>query len=94
MLGSFKTMYQKLNVIKTRKELMDLQNVFGLRDDWHEPDEQDVTAKFVDGQFDNANAYSTHGGEQTIILKQGKKEIGRVNLAMLFAWATGYEDID
>lgn len=56
----------------------------GVRHDWHEPDEEGLTATVVGKHFDNAGC----GDEQHVILKKDDKEIGRVNLATLCALAT------
>lgn len=72
--------------ILTRKALLELDESLGVRPDWHEPDEQEVTAHVVGAEFDNAGT----PGEMTVVLRQNKKVVGEVNLASLFAWATGY----
>lgn len=55
----------------------------GARMDWHEPDEQELTAAVVGRSFDNAGV----DGEKVVILRQEGKEIGRANLASLMACA-------
>lgn len=92
--------------IKTRAELVQLAKDLGVRPDWHEPDEQDVTAEIYGNayNFDNAMGpgefYGQHNerAELHVVLRHyndtmdgpGEK-IAVVNLATLFAWATGYE---
>lgn len=61
----------------------------GVRADWHEPDEQGVTAVAKGTVFDNAGFSPP---ERSIIIKQNGKSVAEVNLAILFAWATGYND--
>lgn len=43
-----------MKVINTRAELAALAKELGLRPDWHEPDNQSVTAVFGGDSFDNA----------------------------------------
>lgn len=76
--------------IKTKKELLELKKIFQVRDDWHEPDEQDLTAKCVGNKFDNAG----FDDEKHIVLSwgQGTKIEYRINLATLLALATDHED--
>lgn len=87
--------------INTRTELTELAKELGVRPDWHEPDEQKVTAKVtakVHGtMFDNAGFWpagqlTSTNLEQHVIIKQDGKPVAAVNLATLFAWATGYQD--
>lgn len=40
--------------IMTRQELVDLAAELGVRHDWHEPDEQGITARVFGDSFDNA----------------------------------------
>lgn len=74
--------------IRTKKELLVLKEELEVRDDWHEPDEQGLTADVKGTSFDNAG----HDSEKAVILKKEGKEIARINLATLLAWATGYEE--
>jgi hypothetical protein len=85
-----------LRVIKTRNELKDLANELNMQFDWHEPDEQDVTATVVGHTFDNAGFWpltDTNAAilEQHVILLHDGVAVAAVNLATLFAWATGLE---
>lgn len=101
--------------IDTRRQLVELARELGVRRDWHEPDEQNLTARFAgtDQDFDNAGFW---GGvdygtpdrprqEMHIILVRTDTDpeedpeglgvpVAAVNLATLFAWATGYESED
>lgn len=104
-----------MRTITTRAELVALAQELGVRPDWHEPDEQSVTAKFGGNQLDFDNAMPpgfvygkltpVNGGDEyqemcvylhrLVIDEQGERRIGQpiavVNLASLFAWATGHE---
>ena len=94
--------------ILTRAELTALARELGTRPDWHEPDEQELTAT-VDGTvFDNAGfwphtEHSTHATRHELYVTLWRTELvdgdshpaealACVNLATLFAWATGYAD--
>jgi hypothetical protein len=98
-----------MQTINTRAELVQLAKDLGVRPDWHEPDEQGITAE-VRGtlhNFDNAMGPGEFYGhprptqsELHVVLRdldyvQGQLvaggEIAVINLATLFAWATGYE---
>jgi hypothetical protein len=76
-------------MIFTRKELIALKKDLGVRADWHEPGEQGVTVVPKGTVFDNAGFSPP---ERSVILKQYGKPVAEVNLAILFAWATGYDD--
>lgn len=45
---------QKLRRVNTRAGLQELAKELGVRDSWHEPDEQDVRAMVFGKTFDNA----------------------------------------
>jgi hypothetical protein len=92
--------------INTRDDLVKLAKVLGVSRDWHEPDEQEVTAEVRGKSFDNAGFGSLqdeiemltrHGArgseavEMYVILYQDGQPAAEVNLATLFAWATGYQ---
>ena len=68
-------------------ELLALKARLGVREDWHEPDEQEVTAELRSGDLDNAMLDDT---EDTVIISQDGEEVARVNVALLLAWATGF----
>jgi len=86
--------------IQTKAELVELARELGVRLDWHEPDEQDVTATTHGRYFDNAGPWGeTHRSrdgydytERYVKIHQNGKPVAVVNLATLFAWATGLED--
>lgn len=43
--------------INSLKQLQDLAQELGVRNDWHEPDEQEVTVEVRGHSFDNAGAW-------------------------------------
>lgn len=85
--------------IDTRQELVALARELGVRADWHEPDEQEVTAEVRGHDFDNAGFWPTpfeHEPEferadlyteTHVILSQNGEPVAAVNLATLFSWA-------
>lgn len=84
--------------INTKAELLALADELGVRPDWHEPDEQEVTAIAHGVSFDNAgfwgesrSQYKSYEEMHVILCRQGEA-VAAVNLATLFAWATGLED--
>jgi hypothetical protein len=88
--------------VMTREQLDAVAAVLGVRPDWHEPDEQQVTAQVHGTDFDNAGFWghgprgelATYGeGRQELWIElfQDGKPVAEVNLATLLAWATGYE---
>jgi hypothetical protein len=96
-----------MRTITTRAELVELARELGVRQDWHEPDEQEITAVPAGDplNFDNAFPAGYYYGpdnrsELHIVLHRMVwednawrlgKPIAAVNLATLFAWATGHE---
>jgi hypothetical protein len=83
--------------IRTKKELVELARELGVRPDWHEPDEQGVSAVVYGQSFDNAGFWDDQRSaglmheEMYVILYVGGSPAASVNLATLFAWATGLE---
>ena len=92
--------------INSRDNLVALANELGVRRDWHEPDEQGVTAEVRGKSFDNAGFWGIkdeaefltrhgHGGvsavEMYVTLYKDGEPVAEVDLATLFAFATGYE---
>lgn len=88
--------------INSRAELLSLKKELGVRESWHEPDEQEVTVTVHGDDFDNAGFWghredgylNTYGGgsqEMWVQLYREGSPVAEVNLATLFAWATGYE---
>lgn len=89
--------------INEPRQLRALARQLGVRDNWHEPDEQDVTAIVRGTEFDNAGfwghdakgARDAHfDGRQEIwveLFKDGQP-VAEINLATLLAMACGYGD--
>jgi hypothetical protein len=48
-----------MEIIQTRQQLVELAKTLGVRADWHEPDEQGITADVEGGTFDNAGFWPT-----------------------------------
>jgi len=74
---------------RNQQDMQQLAVLLGVRDDWHEPDEQEVTAEPVDGSFDNAGS----GDMGLRILKDGKP-VAFIHLASLCAIACGHDLAD
>jgi hypothetical protein len=82
--------------IRKRRDLVVLAGLLGMRGDWHEPDEQEVTAMSFGQSFDNAGFWPLTTGHETICemytaLVVRACTVAYVNQATLFAWATGYD---
>lgn len=94
--------------ITTRAELVALAKELRVRVDWHEPDEQDITAVPAGDplNFDNAmppgHYYGPNGNRSELhvvlhrmVFEDGERRLAEpiavVNLASLFAWATGHQ---
>lgn len=85
-----------------RTELIELARELGVRADWHESDEQDVAAHVVGVSFDNAGFWPADDIPYTapeivelhVILERAGQPVAAVNLATLFAWATGRDNSD
>jgi len=78
--------------IETSMELKELKLKLGVRNDWHEPDEQDLTIEMVDGRFDNAfgdeseaHVIITHTDPTYTVDDEVRYA---VNAANLLAWAS------
>lgn len=83
--------------INTREQLEELAEHLGVRENWHEPDENDVTAEVRGSSFDNAGFWGREDlagkdrEELHVVLFRNGDEVAMVNLATLFAFATGWE---
>lgn len=83
--------------IITRKEFTQLASELGVRNDWHEPDEQKVTAQVYGDSFDNAGFWPMNARlqlslvERYVVLYRDHEPVACVNLATLCAWASGYD---
>lgn len=95
--------YQGIAQIHNGEQLRALFNELGLRPDWHEPDNQGISATVHGGSFDNAMAAGwglirtsefvdddSHY-EMNVVLRKDGQPIAVVNLATLFALATNYD---
>lgn len=85
----------RIQVLRTAEHLEAFQREHGLRGDWHEPDEQNITTRVTLGSFDNCSSSPYHL-EQSVIFMKTDPDLERVaqpiaaaNLALLCAWATG-----
>lgn len=79
--------------IKEREDLLFFAREVGVRSDWHEPDEQDLTALVFGQSFDNAGfwgepTYNYYTNEMHVVLYVSHYPVASVNLATLFGWAT------
>ena len=73
----------KLQEVTSIGQLKALAKELGVRDDWHEPDEQEVDAVVHGNTFDNAGfEYEKH-----VIIKKDGEPVARINLATLLAFA-------
>jgi len=68
-----------------RRNVIEFAETTCVRRDWHEPDEQDVTATVGGNNLDNAMGNSGECGEFVITLYDQDIECVRVNLASLLA---------
>lgn len=91
-----------VKTIHTRAELQELARQLRVRPNWHEPDEQEVTARVFGLSFDNAGFWGqdevrrvggmgpySEGLEMWVTLYQDGYPVAEVNLATLFSWACG-----
>lgn len=81
--------------IGNARELRKLADKLGVRKDWHEPGEQELTARIEGESFDNTGIWPpsevrTPGwsGELCVILSRDGEDIAVVNLADLLAMAS------
>jgi hypothetical protein len=83
--------------ISTQAQLQALARELGVRPDWHEPDEQEVTARVWGQNFDNAGFWGSGRDwdmpadciEMWVTLYRDGEPVAEVNLATLFAFACG-----
>lgn len=78
--------------ITNRSQFKEFCDASRVRPDWHEPDEQGFGEALLEGDhLDNACITSLH--EQHVVLQNEDTGIEvRINLAMLLAWARGYDE--
>jgi hypothetical protein len=84
--------------ITNKAEFVELAKELGVRSDWHEPDEQEVTAHVWGTSFDNAGTWPHDESgidpvavEKYVMIYQHGEAVAVVNLATLCAWASGLE---
>lgn len=84
---------RKIETINYKEELVVLAKRLGLRKDWHEPDEQGISAKAFGTCFDNAGFWGLQdegeiiNDEMFIVLYEDEIPVAEINLATLFAIA-------
>jgi hypothetical protein len=97
---SDKSLYESF--VDSQKSLVALRDSLGVRPDWHEPDEAEVSVAVVSPKSEGGgnynlvqtkirrfdNAFSDKTEAHIVIYKEGKVA-GRVNLAYLFSLACG-----
>ena len=80
-------------------DLFRFRDCYGMRSDWHEPDEQGVGARVIGTHLDNAMGSTTRhehadwGGEFNIVLTHEGEDRAVVNLATLLSWAAQYGEV-
>lgn len=76
-------------LLKPEYPLVEFADKYGLREDWHEPDEQSVRAVVVGNHLDNAYGDYPRGSEFNIVLshedRNGNEPDMCINLASLLA---------
>lgn len=91
-----------LHQINSARALEDFRQEYGLRPDWHEPDEQGITAYALGNHLDNAMGPTVehgHGELQIVLAREAEGmdtsferstflPVAVVNLATLLSWAT------
>lgn len=87
-------------MIREPYDLMMFRNQHGMREDWHEPDQQGIGARIIGTHLDNAMGSTTrHEGEKhgefniVLTMEMGATEtrdVAVVNLATLLSWAAQY----
>lgn len=84
--------------ISTKEELQQVAAKLEVRSDWHEPDEQGLTAEFHGKSFGNDGiwghkvAITPDSLEQYITLHKNNMPVAEVNLADLLSWASNSPD--
>lgn len=86
-----------MKFINTQEEFEEFSKEQGVRHDWHEPDEQLLTARVTGTHLDNAKGADPYQncGEMVVIFERlhpehyEQTQIASVNLANLLAWARG-----
>ena len=92
--------------IRDPHDLTEFASNYGLREDWHEPDEKSISARIIGRHLDNAMGSTTRhehadwGGEFNVVLTRKEyddesnehvsQDLAVVNLATLLSWAAQY----
>lgn len=78
-----------------RRDLLFFAKKAKIGEDWHEPDEQDITARLFGDSFDNTGSWARDQElyysiieEHHAVLYYKQYPVIAVNIATLFAWAT------
>lgn len=82
---------QNVEKINSRAQMASLAQDLGVRVDWHEPDEQGVSARVVGNHLDNAmgsEAGHLNCGEYNVVISKDGQDVAVVNLATLLALAS------
>lgn len=76
--------------IETRTDMDVLAASLGVRPDWHEPDERNVSARIVGDHLDNAmgSSLDDNFGEFNVVVTRDGTDVAVVNLATLLSLAT------
>lgn len=88
--------------IRSLCDLIQLTKSLGMRSDWHEPDEQDVSARVAGSSFDNAGFWPTSdcknlpptAVELHVIISHKGVDVAAINLATLLSWASRSANVD
>lgn len=84
--------------ITNLSQLKFLASELGVRHDWHEPDDQNVSAEVRGGWLDNAGYWGSLSAllpvtddqkELWVVIKHNGEPVAEVNLATLLAFACG-----
>ncbi|WNN95092.1 hypothetical protein SEA_MAGRITTE_141 [Microbacterium phage Magritte] len=85
---------QTIKSIGSPEELAKLAKTLGVNDEWHEPDNQGVSARIRGNHLDNAMGSTmrdigsdNESGEFNVVISHDDVEVAVVNLATLLAWA-------
>jgi len=81
-----------LTRINDPQALADFAIEHGLRSDWHEPDEREISARVVGDHLDNAMGPTVdrNCGELNVVLTKDGEDVAVVNLATLLAWGAAH----
>lgn len=86
-------MKYNLKRLDSTEDIKQFSKDHGMRNDWHEPDEQGIEARVFGASFDNAGFWGVDstfpdvGKEMYVVLYKDGEPIAEANLATLFALA-------